>query len=516
MHLDRRPQDALRQLFVVQRHRVPSAPATSGPRPHDVMRFVPRPPPPVVADAREQEAPEAQSFIGVALSPEPGGGAKLGPVRAGGPADAAGLKEGDVLSGFEGNHVLEPLDVVPSGRLRRATFAARRGDEQVSGEVVLDGYRSDASRELVGSATVLGSLFLVMLVLGTRLGAAVTWLGHRIESVLGRRDRDGLLAKLVSAAGRGSDERQSSGLLAKLAPALVAVGLSLTFTALPFFEQRGRTELDLAILYLMSVTSLLAMALATGGWRAGKGALAGRFWAAVDVVVVELPAALALLAIVMLSGSLRVRDVVMGQTGAGGALTETGGWPWYWNAVKNPQLLALFFLFFATSLVEPAAPKLKSEQKETLRSMTFFFAGWMNVFVMCAILTTAFLGGYAIPGVSPQAQAQSAALQAAGAALFLAKCWGVVLVVLLMRAALPRLTPDFLVATGVRWVLPLSVVAVAVAMIGMTYAWVPTVERAVSLVTLTTALALALVIGLVVATALRGGPRLRPRVNTLI
>ena len=53
-------------------------------------------------------------------------------------------------------------------------------------------------------------------------------------------------------------------------------------------------------------------------------------------------------------------------------------------------------------------------------------------------------------------------------------------------------------------------------MIGMTYAWVPTVERAVSLVTLTTALALALVIGLGVATALRGGPRLRPRVNTLI
>jgi NADH-quinone oxidoreductase subunit H len=480
------------------------------------LDFVPRAPRRVVAEAREQEAREAQAFLGASLTPEPGGGAKIGALRGGGPAEAAGLRQGDVLSSFEGNHVLEPLDVVPSGRIRRAPFAARRGTERVSGEVVLDGYRSDAARELVGSATVLGSLFLVMLVLGTRLGGAVTWLVHRIEGVLGKRERRGLLAKLVSAAGRGADERQSTGLLAKSAPALVAIGLSLTFAALPFFEQRGRTELDLAILYLMSVTSLLAMALVTGGWRAGKGALSGRFWAVVDVIVVELPAALALFAIVMLSGSLRVGDVVVAQTGAGGALTETGGWPWYWNAVKNPQLLALFFLFFATSLVEPAAPKLERQEKDTLRSMTFFFAGWMNVFVMCAILTTAFLGGYALPGVAPQAQAQSASLQAAGAALFLAKCWGVVLVVLLMRAALPRLTPDFLVATGVRWVLPLSAVSVAIALVGMTYAWVPTVERAVSLVTLTTALSLAAIVAVGVASSLRGGPRLRPRVNPLI
>jgi len=476
---------------------------------------VPRDPRRLVLESRDREAKDAQGFLGVALVKEPGGGAKIDRLAADGPAAKAGLREGDVLDSFEGNHVLDPSDVVPSGRVRRAPYAARRGDDAVTGEVITDGYRSDAARELVGPATVLVTLFLVMLALGTRVGASVTWIVHRIGGALGRREGKGILGVLVASAGKEQGERDLGGLLAKAAPALVATCLSITFALMPIFEQRERTELDVAILYLMSVTSLLAMALVTGGWRAGSGAIMARVRALVDVIVVELPAAAALGAIVIVSGSLRVRDVVAAQTGVGGGAFETGGWPWYWNAVKNPQLLALFILFFATSLVD-AGPKGRAQSGGSLRSLTFFFAGWTNVFVMCAILSAAFLGGYAIPGVSLQAQAASTSLQIAGAGVFLVKCWGVVFVVLLMRASLPRLTPDFVLGVGLRYVLPFAVVAVGAAVVGVKYAWIPTVERAISLVTLVTAVALAVVIAGGAASGPRIGPGLRSRLNPLI
>jgi NADH-quinone oxidoreductase subunit H len=135
---------------------------------------------------------------------------------------------------------------------------------------------------------------------------------------------------------------------------------------------------------------------------------------------------------------------------------------------------------------------------------------------MCAILTAAFLGGYAIPGVSPLAQASSAALQIGGAALFLAKCWAVMLVVFLMRASLPRLTPDFVLGVALRYVLPFAVVAVGAALIGVRYAWIPTVERAISLVTLVTAAALVCVIAGGAALGGASVGRARPRLNPLI
>lgn len=483
-----------------------------------------------IDETRKREADEAQAFLGMVLEPEPTGGARVAGLRPGSPADRAGLQAGDVLTSFEAVRVLETKDVLPSGYERRVTWSARRGDAFAAGDVPIDGYRSEATRGLVGAIVVLVSLLVVMLLTGTRLGAAWTWLVHRLEVALSKGgEKRGLLAAIAGAVrprAHASSDPASS--VARLAPVFVAVGASAAFVSLPILELRGRVALDLALLYVVSVTSMLTMALLTGGCRAGTGPIVGRMRAVLDVLVCELPAAGALGAVVLSTGSLRVRDVVAMQTGASGAPLEMGGWPWFWNAQKSPQLFVLFVLFFVTAIVDGGAPRRLSEadapegdhEAPSFRRTAYAFAEWVNVFAMCAIGAIAFLGGFALPGVSPHELSSGTSVQAVAAALFLVKCWGVAGLVLLMRAALPKVRPDFIVAVGLRYFAPFAAVALGIAAVETRYALVPGAARAVGLITLVVALALSSIVVVSVLRALALGrgraDRFRARVNPIL
>ncbi len=487
-----------------------------------VLDVLPRAPSKRHQEAADARTAHAQTFFGWTLEQEPGAaGLVVRDVKPGGPAALAGIAPGDVVATFHGVTALAPSDVVPSGLEGSLSATVLRGDQTL--DVTLDarGFRGEVEAGLIEGVVILATLLLLLLAFGTRLGAGLSWFGHRMREELHRHRSPGggLVAALLRAAI--SDVRHGAGApvagLAGIAPFVVAAGMTLSFASLPAVELSRRAELDLGILYLLSVTALLSMGLVTGGFSTTRSIIGRRLRAVVEVIVCELPAACALAAVVVTTGSLRVRDVVFAQVGGGGTWLEVGSWPWAWNALKSPQLFVLFVLFFVTALVDGAG---RREQRSQVGTLAFFFAEWTHVFVMCGLGTIAFLGGYAVPGLSAHDLYAGGWMLALGCAVFLLKCWALTALVLLSRAALPRIRPDILLRIGLRVLLPASLAGVAATFLVVRYPLLPAAERALGLVTMcTVVLLLVLLVGHVV-TSLRGARpedgRLRVRVNPIL
>ncbi len=458
-------------------------------------------------EQRAEEAREAAAFFGVDLAIEDADeGLAVRAVRPESPAAKAGFREGDRLLALGGVSMLEATDIVPDTRGSSVPFSLERDGARVEGAISIEGYRGDQTSALGPGVVLLASLLITMLLFGSRLGRWLSWLTHRLEDGVLRHRRPGgsffaaLLRAALHDARRGPREDSA---LSSILPVIVFVGVSLTFASLPFLELNGRAELDIGILYLLSVTSLLVMGLLTGGWSSSESPFWGRLRAVVDVIVCELPALSALAAVVLTTGSLRVRDIVMLQMGSRPTWSELGGVPWAWNALKSPHLFLLFALFFVSALIDGSKTKTLAAADSTrqrdglpLGSAAFFFAEWMHLFVMCALATVAFLGGYGVPGVSAAELARSGGWQVAGAFLFLLKCWSLVGFALVARATLPRLRPRTVLRLGWRLILPACGVGLGLTALSLRFPLMPGVERALGMVTLATACT---VLGLVVS-----------------
>src|SRR6185503_9401633 len=224
--------------------------------------------------------------------------------------------------------------------------------------------------------------------------------------------------------------------------------------------------------FVIAVTSLVTIGLMMGGWASNnKWSMLGGIRSAAQIISYEIPGAVAIVCIVMMTGSLRLQDIIGAQGGTGASFVDVGGWPWYWYVFRNPITFALFFLWFTTALAEGNRapfdlPEAESElvagystEYSGMRYLFFFFAEWANVFVMCGIASALFLGGWQIPGVSPAQQEASFGLQLLGAFIFLLKSWILIFVVVWIRWTLPRVRIDQMMNLCWKWFVPLSFAA---------------------------------------------------------
>lgn len=490
-----------------------------------VFDVLPRNPPKRIAEDIEKRAAGAQAFFGWTLEPAaaPDMGLMVRDVRPDSPAAKAGVLPNDLLVSFAGVTALAPSDTMPSGLEGKTTIEVLRGEDRRELTLDTQGFRASADIGLASGVIVLGTVLALLFLFGTRMGRALSWVTHRLrEEIARQRTRDGSFVGALLRAATRDASREVVGSptgFASVAPALLCVGISLSFAVLPFVELQRKAELDVAILYLVSVTALLTMGLMTGGWGTARSFFVRRAKAVLEVLCCELPAACALGAVVVATGSLRVRDVVLNQVGSGSGVMETGAWPWAWNALRSPQLFFLFSLFFVTVLVDPA-PTPGSSGKG--RGIAFFFAEWTHVFVMCGLGTVAFLGGYGLPGVATADLYASPLLRVLGGGLFLVKCWGLVLTVLTLRASLPRIRPHLVLKMGLRLLLPACVIGVGLTALTLRYPLLPVAERAVGIVTMATVFGTLSVMVLSVRNAgrtsntMRSDTMFRARVNPLL
>ena len=438
----------------------------------------------VVLQAREEQGRKALAHFGLSLDPEGGpasGGLRILKVRAASPGDKSGIVSGDVIVSFDGVTVKSIADLNPPSGARVSQIGIQRGSaEPVIRQISVAGFEGSLlPDDILGALLILGVAAFILLIFMAPTAGIITWVERRVSARMQSRigpNRAGPQGFLVWIAdGIKSIHKEdiipteSDQTLFRLAPYLVFIGVSATFVVMPFGQYLIAADLDIGILFVIAVTSLVAIGLLTGGWASNnKWSLLGGVRAAAQVISYEIPAAVSIVCVVMMTGSLRMQEIIMAQGGVGESFITTGGWPWYWYVFRNPVTFPLFFLFFITALAEGNRapfdlPEAESEliagystEYSGMRYLFFFFAEWANVFVFCGIATALFLGGWQLPGVSPAAQEASLPLQLGGTFLFLLKSWVLIFIVIWIRWTLPRVRIDQLMTLCWKWLVPIS------------------------------------------------------------
>ena len=256
-----------------------------------------------------------------------------------------------------------------------------------------------------------------------------------------------------------------------IAPYLVFAGVFGTFVVLPFSSNLVAADLDVGVFYLMAITAFVAVGIILAGWSSNnKWALLGGMRSASQIISYEIPGGLALLAVVLTAGTMSTQGIVRDQ-----------GWaPWQWNIFHQPFLLMAFFIYYIASLAEINRtpfdlPEGESElvagynvEYSGFRFALYFLAEWAELYVISAIATVIFLGGWQVPAAVPEAL--RGPLQVV---VFLVKTFAMVFVGMWVKWTLPRLRVDQVTEVCWKYLVPIGFVNV----LG-TAAWVALVPRA--------------------------------------
>ncbi len=462
-----------------------------------------------VLEARHQRGLEALKFMGITASADSpaSGGLIVEKVQPSSPAAKRGVLAGDLVTMFQGIKVLSVGDMAFTGHSEApALVVARAGQELPAVQVDMKGFEGAPPLDLIGAGLVLGIATAIILLFMAPTAGIITWVERRVagrmQSRIGpnRAGPQGFLVWLADGIKSILKEdiipTESDQWLFRLAPYLVFMGVSATFVVMPFGQKLIAADLDIGILFVIAVTSLVTIGLMTGGWASNnKWSLLGGVRSAAQIISYEIPGAVAIVCLVMMTGSLRLQDIIAAQGGTGSTVLDVGGWPWYWYVFRNPITFGLFFLYFTTALAEGNRgpfdlPEAESElvagystEYSGMRYLFFFFAEWANVFVMAGIASALFLGGWQIPGVSPAAQEASWPLQIVGVLIFLAKSWALIFVVIWVKWTLPRVRIDQMMNLCWKWFVPLSFAAFLLTAVWMVAGVPKSVELVISVVT---------------------------------
>jgi NADH-quinone oxidoreductase subunit H len=246
--------------------------------------------------------------------------------------------------------------------------------------------------------------------------------------------------------------------LFKLAPYVVMTGFVAAFVAIPFGGPLIIADLNVGILYVTAVTSLVVVGILMAGWSSNnKWSLLGGIRSAAQIVSYEIPAGLSIFPIVMLSGALSMQSII-----------QTQGWaPWTWHLFANPFTFVAFFIFFIAALAEGNRtpfdlPEAESElvmgfatEYSGMRNLLFFMAEWGNLYVIGALVTTLFLGGWQLPWALPEHPVLRTALEFA---VFFTKSCFWVFVAVWLRWTLPRIRVDQMMVMCWKYLVPIAFV----------------------------------------------------------
>lgn len=247
--------------------------------------------------------------------------------------------------------------------------------------------------------------------------------------------------------------------LFKLAPIIVFTAGFASFVVLPFGAGWIVSDLNIGILYLIAVGSLAVVGIMMAGWASNnKYALYGGMRGAAQIVSYEIPAALAVMTVVIPAGSLSMQAIVEAQKGG----------IQNWFLFRNPFTFVGFFVYFLASLAEVNRtpfdiPEAESElvagyhtEYSGMRFAFFFLAEYANMFVVAGIATTLFLGGWT--QVLPAAWVPGQLIP--GPIMFSLKAMLLVTAQMWLRWALPRLRVDQLMHMCWKVLLPVALVLV--------------------------------------------------------
>jgi NADH-quinone oxidoreductase subunit H len=187
------------------------------------------------------------------------------------------------------------------------------------------------------------------------------------------------------------------------APVVVFSTAVLSALVLPFAPGLYGQDMNIALLYFFAVGGMTVVGLLMGGWSSfNKYSLIGGLRSAAQIVSYEIPLTLSVVGLIILAGTLSLNSIVE-QQGSSGWLTD-------WYAFRQP-LGFLIFAIAATAEANRTPFDLTEADSEIVAGFAteysgmrfgfFFFAEYINVFIVSAITTVLFLGGWNAPFPAP-------------------------------------------------------------------------------------------------------------------
>jgi NADH-quinone oxidoreductase subunit H len=232
-----------------------------------------------------------------------------------------------------------------------------------------------------------------------------------------------------------------------IAPVLVFMPVLVSFLVLPFSPDLILRDMNLGVLLIFAFSTFTVLAILAGGWAANnKYALLGAVRSVAQNVAYEIPLLLAVVSVVLMVHSLRFADIVQAQERI-------------WFIFLQP-VAGLIYLICATAETNRAPfdiPEAESElvagfhtEYTGMRFGLFFLAEYTNMFIVSAVATSLFFGGWHGPfGFS---------LGIPGVVWFLLKTYILIFVLMWVRWTFPRLRFDQLMNFSWKVMIPLALV----------------------------------------------------------
>ncbi len=321
---------------------------------------------------------------------------------------------------------------------------------------------------------------LLLMIVGATVGVLVTvWLERKISAAAQQRIGPEFIGPLGTLAPLADGLKllfkedvvpvKADPLLFTLGPVIVAIPVFLSYLVVPFGQNLVITDLGVAIFLWIALSSIQPIGLLMSGYASNnKYSLLGGLRAAAQSISYEIPLALAVLAVVMMSNSLSTIDIVEQQSGYG----ILG-----WNIWRQP---AGFLIFWISALAEcerlpfdlpEAEEELVAGYQTEYTGMKFalyYLASYVNLVLSALFVAVLYLGGWESPlpvglladllGVSettPWLQIITASL---GIIMTLLKAYFLIFIAVLLRWTVPRVRIDQLLDLGWKFLLPVALV----------------------------------------------------------
>ncbi|MCU0328921.1 MAG: NADH-quinone oxidoreductase subunit NuoH [Chitinophagales bacterium] len=221
-------------------------------------------------------------------------------------------------------------------------------------------------------------------------------------------------------------------------------------------------DLNIGILYILAILSVSVYGIMLGGWASNnKYSLLSAIRASSQMISYELAMGLSIITIVMMSGSVSLRDITAQQSGSLFGISFLQGLNW--NIFYQP----LGFLIFMTCALAECnrAPfdmaECESEliggyhtEFSSMKLGFFLFAEYINMFISSTIISVLFFGGYNFPGM--HLISNPMLLTALGFVALMIKALFFIFVFMWIRWTLPRFRYDQLMQLGWKKLIPLA------------------------------------------------------------
>lgn len=260
----------------------------------------------------------------------------------------------------------------------------------------------------------------------------------------------------------------SSKFLFILGPCLAMLTAMMTGAVVPWGDKIdffGRevslqiADINIGILYVFGVVSMGVYGIMIGSWASNnKYSLIGGLRAASQIISYELGMGLAIIALLMVTGTLSLKTMVNDQVDA------------WWNVLRQPLgfLIYLICVFAECNRTPFDLPEAESElvggyhtEYSSMKLGFYLFAEYINMFISSAVMTSLFFGGYDIPFVNDAhllEQIGTNWMALLHGVMLITKIAGFLFLFMWVRWTIPRFCYDQLMNLGWKVLIPLALI----------------------------------------------------------